>query len=139
MEALELLTRAGEKIKRGQEYFKDLAFAARYIMTITGRAERLDVCRKILHMARVLEERGATTQARHAARVVRTALRDELRTARHLQSEAKRRWAKSRFADDPKRDGIAPEVSLGFDALTQQLRYAVETLDKLVADPTLLG
>lgn len=138
LEAEDLLTNATAKVKRGKDYYDDLLFAAEYGATVSGRGERLAVCREILRVAQSVGERGGQALARQALAKVRAVLREEARGARHLRATGVRRWAKSRFADDPKRDGIAPEASLGFDAVTQQLRCAAETLDRLVADPTLL-
>ena len=139
LKALDLLERAGVRVKRGKDYYDDLLFAAEYAATISGRSDRLEACREILRVAQAVERAGGRTLARQAMGKVRAALRAEAQSARRLRAAGVRRWARSRFADDPKRDGIAPEASMGFDAVTQQLRYAVETLDRLVAEPTLLG
>jgi hypothetical protein len=130
--AAKQLSKAARQVKTNKLYFDDIVFSAKCVAAVAPRAKRLKALVDQLSKASKLADAGKAAAARTLAQRVRKQLKPELRLAQQHHREGLRLWSKTRFANDPKRDGVKEGFTL-FDSFLQRLRGTVEVLKELDA------
>lgn len=127
--ALTLFTKARRTVAKNAVYYDDLIFAADCFVRVGRRSAALARAHGLYRRGKekLRSERVAALASFARAR---DTLKREEDDATALYRAAVRRWAKTRYPNDPKRDGRTKKYSYD-DALTARLRKCAEYLGRL--------
>jgi len=106
-------------ITRNHSHFDDLLFTVRCYASAGARPAQLVRVSGLMKKGRYLAQQGKGVAAKEHFRRAADALDAMSGEAARLYQESVKRWNKSRFADDPKRDGGGKFST--FDALVERL------------------
>jgi hypothetical protein len=122
-----LLRRSRTYVKSRAVYYDDLLETAICIRMLCRRGRFWKEIVRIWQ--RNMEERktGRAMPAGNDAKAVRSVLREEARHAQALYRRMVSQWNRTRYADDPKRDGVK-KADIFHDALLQRLRMSAMVL-----------
>ena len=129
-EALKLLDGAREHVRRNAVFFDEIRFAAKCCISVCGRARRFATLLTLVEEGRRLVKQKESAKARKVFGELRDLLRQEAVDARAIYREAVVKWRKTRFADDPKRDGRLKKHRQ-FDSLMQRLRVSADFIARI--------
>ena len=97
---------------------------------MSGRARRFPKLSTLVEEGRRLVKSGESAKARKVFAELRDLLRQEAVDARAIYREAVVKWRKTRFSDDPKRDGRLKKHRQ-FDSLMQRLRVSADYIARI--------